>query len=126
MFQIQLRPNFFLKLLQFCRLTIQIHISQIGTKCHATLWPVLYLLRMKVGDTVQYPSTKSFTYHMFVLSSSDRRLYEFTTYLGPLKKLLPKFLTKVVCQKQPKSVQPAQPTGQCSQETNFKKTYCII
>jgi len=24
---------------------------------------------------------------MFVLSSSDRKLYEFTTYLGPLKKI---------------------------------------
>ncbi len=37
--------------------------------------------------------------------------------------MLPKFLTKVVCQKQPKSVQPAQPTGQSCQKTNFKKTY---
>ena len=31
---------------------------------------------------------------MFVLSSSDRRLYKFTTYLGPLKKLLPKIRTQ--------------------------------
>ncbi len=37
------------------------------------------------------------------------------------KKLLPKFLTKFVCPKQPKSVQPAQPTGQSCQKTNFKK-----
>jgi len=29
-------------------------------------------------------------YCMFVLRSSDRRQCEFTTYLGPLKKLLPK------------------------------------
>ncbi len=41
----------------------------------------------------------------------------------PPKKLLPKFLTKFVCQKQTKSVQPAQPTGQSCQKMNFKKTY---
>ncbi len=64
-------------------------------------------------------------YCMFVLSSSDRRLYEFTTYLGPLKNCCPKFVHKLVCQKQPKSVQPAQPTGQCCQKKNFKKAYYI-
>jgi hypothetical protein len=29
----------------------------------------------------------------------------------------------LVCQKQPKAVQPAQPTSQSCQKTNFKKTY---
>jgi len=37
--------------------------------------------------------------------------------------LLPKILTKLVCQKQPKAVQPAKPTSQSCQKTNFKKTY---
>ncbi len=39
------------------------------------------------------------------------------------KNCCPKFLHKLVCQKQPKSVQPAQPTGQCCQKMSFKKTY---
>ncbi len=43
-----------------------------------------------------------------VLSSSASRQYEFTTYLGPLKNCCPKFVHKLVCLKQPKSVQPAQ------------------
>ncbi len=49
------------------------------------------------------------TSSMFILSSSDRRQQGFTTYLGPLKNCRPKFLHKFVCQKQPKTVQPAQP-----------------
>ncbi len=42
------------------------------------------------------------------------------------KKLLPKFLTKVVCQKQPKSVQPAQPTGQSCQKKQHIIDICKV
>jgi len=61
-------------------------------------------------------------YSMFTLSSSNRRQQGFTTYLGPLKNCCPKFLHKFVCQKQPKTVQPAQPTSQ-SCKNHFKQTY---
>jgi len=40
------------------------------------------------------------------------------------KNCCPKFVHKFVCQKQPKTVQPAQPTSQSCQKTNFKRTYC--
>jgi hypothetical protein len=62
-------------------------------------------------------------YSMFFWSSSDSWQLKIYYIPWPAKKLLPKFLTKFVCQKQPKSVQPAQPTGQSCQKTNFKKTY---
>ncbi len=39
----------------------------------------------------------------------------------PAKKLLPKILTKLVCQKQPKAVQPAQPTSQSCQKNELQK-----
>jgi hypothetical protein len=65
-------------------------------------------------------------YRMFILSSSNRRLYKFTTYLGPLKNCCPKFPHKLVCHKQPKTVQPALPTSQSCRKTNFKKTYYMI
>jgi len=41
----------------------------------------------------------------------------------PTKKLLPKILTKLVCQKQPKAVQPAQPTSQSCQKKQTSKKH---
>jgi hypothetical protein len=40
------------------------------------------------------------------------------------KNCCPKFLHKFVCQKQPKTVQPVQPTSQSCKKMNFKWTYC--
>ncbi len=83
------------------------------------------LLRL-ITDAVYTLYMYNVTYRLFVLSSSDRRQQRFTTYLGPLKKLLPKILTKLDCQKQPKAVQPAQPTSQSCQKNELQKNIQYI
>jgi len=54
----------------------------------------------------------------FVAHLQTLRVYKLTTYA---KKLLPKILTKLVCQKQPKAVQPAQPISQSCQKNELQK-----
>jgi len=64
------------------------------------------------------------TYRMFVLSSSDRRLYEFTTYLGPLKKnCCPNFLPRLSAKNSPNLCSLHNQLAKAAKKMNFKKTY---